>query len=98
MEQDGLLEFLNHRLRFCLVGLFEVTGDVEHTTAIGDGYHDTLIHVALILIDLLDDGLCNGLDTLCATVEVADGSLEGILGEHLTRLVDELVAGEGHLH
>ena len=79
MQEDTLLKLLHNTLRLCLVGLLEVTWDIKHPSSISDRYHDTLVHMSLILIYLLDDRLGNSLYTFCLTVEVADGSLEGIL-------------------
>ena len=98
MQEDTLLKLLDNTLRLCLVGLLEVTWDIKHPSAISDRYHDTLVHMSLILIYLLDDRLGNSLYTLCLTVEVADGSLEGILCEHVSWLVDKLFVGERNLH
>ena len=98
VEQDALLKLLHDRLRLGVVSLLQVTRNVEHTTSICERHHDALIHLALILIDLLDNRIGYRLDTFCTTVEVADGSLEGIFCQYLTRLVDILFTGEGHLH
>ena len=54
--------------------------------------------MALILIDLFDNGLGNGLYALCTAVEVLYDSLEGILCELFTWVVDILLAGEWYFH
>ena len=98
MQQDALLKLLHHRLRISVVGFLEVAGDIVHPTPVSQWHHDALIHVALGLIHLFDDGLGYCLYTLCTTVETLNHCLEGILGELFAGLVDILITGEGHLH
>ena len=54
--------------------------------------------MSLSFIHLFDDGLGHSLYTFRTAVETLNHSLEGILGELLSRLVDILLTGEGHLH
>ena len=98
MEQDALLELLNDTLTVGLVSLLEVTRDVEHLAAIGDGHHDALVDRTLILVNLLDDRLGYGLNALGAAVEVLDSCLECLLVQLLALSVDILIAGEWNLH
>ena len=98
VEQDLLLELLDNRLTLGIVGLFEVTGDIVHLATISQGNDDALVHLALRLVHLFDDGLGHLLDMLHLTLEVAHSHLESLLAELLVVLVDEFVAGEGTLH
>ena len=98
MQQHLLLKLLDHNLTLSLVGFLQVAGDVVDTTAIGDGHHDTLVHMTLLLVNTLDDGPCYLADMLSLAVEVGQCSLEGFLSQFLWLLVGELLFGEGHLH
>ena len=98
VQQNLLLELLDNRLTLSVVSLLEVTGNVVHLTAIGQGHNDALIHLTLVLIDLFDDGHGDLLDVFHFALEVTHHYLEDLLAEFLVVLVDELVAGEGTLH
>ena len=98
VEQNALLKLLDNALTVALVGFLEVTWNVEHLAAIGDGHHDALVNRTLILVNLLDDRLGYGLDALGAAVEVLDSCLEVVLVQLLALGVDLLIAGEWNLH
>ena len=56
-EQHTFLELFDHLFAMCLRRSLEVHGDVIDTLAVGDRNKDVLVHLALGLEDLLDDGI-----------------------------------------
>ncbi len=98
MEQDLLLKFLNHRLTLSVIGFLQITSDIIHFAAIGQGHHDALVNLTLILVNLLNDRHGHLLHVFHLTLEVAHSHLEDLLAEFLVVPVDKLFAGEGALH
>ena len=98
MEQNLLLELLDHRLTLGVVSLLEVTGDVVHLTTVGQGNDDALVHLSLGLVHLFDDGNSDLLDVLHLTLEITHSHLESLFCQVFMVLVDELVASKGTLH
>ena len=54
VEQNSLLELLNHSLALSLVGLLEVYRYVIHHLAVSERNNDALIHLTLLLINVLN--------------------------------------------
>ena len=98
MQEDSFLKFLDDSLRLTFVCLFQVAGDIKHSATISQRNHNALKPVTLSLIDLFDDRVSHSLDSFCLSIEITNGSLESILRQHLSRLIDELIVGEWCLH
>ena len=98
VQQHLLLELLDNRLAVALVSLLQIAGDVIHLAAVGQWHHDALVHLALRLKYLLDDGTSHLADVLGLAAEGIHHLLEGILLQLVALLVEELLVGERHLH
>ena len=98
MQKEYLLKCFHHTLTLCFISLFQIAGDVVHSLAIGERYHDTFINVSLVLIDLTDDRPCGGADTLGLTVESLHHCLECLLFQLFTMTAHKLFIAERHLH
>ena len=98
MENDKLLKLLDDVLRFRLVSLLEVDTELNDVAAVCDRDEDELVDVALVLVDILDDGVGIALDAVGLALERCHGSLEGALLELTAVRVLKLLGRERHLH
>ena len=98
MEQHLLLKLFDDGFTFCVVGLLQVASDIIDSATIGNGDHDTFIHLSLFLIDTLDNRPCHLADMFRLTVEVGQCSLEGFLCQIIGLHSRELLFGEWYFH
>ena len=98
VEQYGLFELFYHALTFRVVCLFKVTRDVVNTLAVGDRNHDALISVALILVNLLDNGVTDSLYSVGLTLEGIHSQLERLLSKSVVITFDKLLISERTFH
>ena len=98
MQHHKFLKLFDDVLRFCFVSLFEIYAQLNNISSIRNRNENVLILIALVFINLLDNGVRVALYALCLTLKSGHCFLESTLFEVKFVCTFKLFSCERNLH